>query len=154
MILRKKQKNKGIALLFSVLLSSIILTIALGVSSLAFKEIQFGTSAKTTNEAFFAADAGMECALYNDRTSSNVFVATSPDPIVCQSGTVVVISSAYPLWNFVLSGLGPQNQACANITVDKSTPTTQISSKGYNVGDVNCNYPSLSRIERRLDVTK
>jgi hypothetical protein len=149
-----KSKSKGIALLFSVLLSSIILTIALGISSIAFKEIQFGTSAKNTNEAFFAADVGAECALYNDRTDSNVFVETSPDPIQCQSGTVTVLSAVYPIWSFVITGIGSQGQACAKVTVDKSTSTTTITSDGYNVGDASCDYLNLSRIERRLEITK
>lgn len=151
----KIQKNKGMALLFSVLLSSIILTISLGISNIAFGEIKFSTSAKNTNEAFFAADAGIECALFNDKTSSNVFVATSPDPIVCQSGTVTVVSSTYPFWSFVLLGLGPQAQGCAKITVNKGVTPMEVISNGYNVGDSGtCNSTLTNRVERRLEVTK
>ncbi len=150
----KIQKNKGIALLFSVLLSSIILSITIGVTNIAFKEIQFGTSAKSTNEAFFAADSGIECALFNDKSSSNVFVATSPDPINCSVGTVTVVSAVYPFWSFILTGLGSQAQSCAKITVDKTTTPTKIIANGYNIGDSVCNYSGSNRVERRLEITK
>ena len=156
-ILKKRNNEEGFALLFSVLLSSIILAIALGVSSVALKEIKFGTSAKDSNEAFFAADTGIECALFNDRLDSNVFVATSPEnPIVCASGTVTVIISVYPFWSFVLSGLGEQGKACAKITVDKGKVPMEIISNGYNLGgdDVNCISSSTNKVERRLEVTK
>ena len=63
----KKLKNKkGFVILFAVTLSAILLSIALGVSNIAFNEAKFSTSVKNTNDAFFAADVGAEQALFWD----------------------------------------------------------------------------------------
>ena len=59
MIILKIKKNKGFVLIFAVTLAAILLSIALGISQIALKEIKFGTSAKDTNDAFFAADTGL-----------------------------------------------------------------------------------------------
>jgi hypothetical protein len=161
MKIKKVQKNirliprnsKGFALLFSILLSSIILSIALGVGNIAFREIQFGTSAKNTNEAFFAADTGVECALYNDNSVVNSFPESGgPSSITC-GGSSISLSGTSPSWNFIISGLGASNQSCAKVSVVKtfSPDSTQIISKGYNVGDSNCN-STINRTERELVV--
>ncbi len=160
--------ESGVALLFAMLISGIILAIALGIISIAVKEVNFNTSAKNTNEAFFAADTGVECALYNDKSGST--------PFTSQGGTVDCLSSGpnitpYPgslpsSWIFVIAGLGNSSQACAQITVsktfDNSIPTpvllsTDIVSKGYNLGfdDGNAKCASSSnvnRVERVLEV--
>src|SRR3989344_7795571 len=70
---RTQSSGSGFVILFAVMISSIILAIALGVSNIAFKEIKFSTSVKDTNDAFFAADTGLECALFNDKTGGDSF---------------------------------------------------------------------------------
>jgi hypothetical protein len=132
--MNKIKNNKGFTILFAVVLSSIILAISLGVANIAFKEIRFGTSAKEANNAFFAADTGAECALFNDKSSSNSFVQSGGTGNVQCLGTTVALSGSYPLWNFILSGLGSAGQSCVKITVDKTVLPTIIISKGYNDG--------------------
>jgi len=134
------QKNKGFVLLFAVTVSSILLAIALGVANIALKEVRFSTSARDTNDAFFAADTGIEYTLFNDRTPA-----------------------FYPpgLTAFDLAGFGASGQSCAKVTVNKSiTPsTTTIIAKGYNIGGsapgifpASCT-PPASAIERELNIT-
>src|SRR3989344_7358348 len=123
----------GFVILFAVTLSSILLAIALGVANIALKEVKFGTNARDTNNAFFAADTGIELALFNDKSSSSIYPAPG-------------------FWNFVLSGLGSSGQGCAIVTVDKTVPpATKIISKGYNDGGASCTQGSNS-VERQLEV--
>ena len=127
--------SAGFVILFAVTLSGILLSIALGVANIAQKEIRFGTSAKDTNDAFFAADTGAECALFNDKSTSNSFAQTGGTGTVSCFGGSISLSGSYPSWSFVVSGLGNGGQGCAKVTVDKSIlPTTTIISKGYNNG--------------------
>src|SRR6185436_10564378 len=118
---RKLQQKRGFVILFAVTISSILLAIALGVSYVAYKEIKFGTSAKSTNESFFAADAGVEYALFNDKSGSSSFVPAS--------GT-------FQSWNTAVSSAG---SSCASIHIEKddrvSPMTTTIIVKGYNIGN-------------------
>src|SRR3989344_4409559 len=104
MILQKIKNNKGFVLLFAVTLTGIIVSIALGIASISFKELSFNTSDKNANEAFSAADTGIECALFNDKSESP-FVEGGGNTIQCL-GSDITLSGSFPSWNFVVPGLG------------------------------------------------
>lgn len=153
--------NKGFALLFAILLSTIILVIALSVSNIAVKELNFSSSAVDTNDAFFAADTGAECALYNDRSDVNKFPLTgSSNPINCNNKNITLSSSPGSnsvTYSFIITNLGSSGDSCAKINIfkdgSKNPITTKISSKGYNVGGGSgCNSTSSRLIERELIV--
>jgi hypothetical protein len=136
------KKNRGFVLLFAVTLAALLLSIALGVSSVALKEVKFSTSAKDTGNAFFAADTGAEQALYNDKSTVNLY------------------GSAPGTWNFIISGLGIDGKGCAKVNVTKDSPNppnirTTIISNGYNTGSAGagiCTPPS-NAVERELQTT-
>lgn len=125
------KNNKGFVILFAVTISSILLAISLGVANIALKEVKFGTSAKETNDAFFAADTASEYAFMNDKAPATL---CTPAP----GGTCST--------SFVVAGLGSLGQSCAIVSVlkdnsDLSKPAdirTTITAKGYNIGDSNC----------------
>lgn len=150
--IKLKIKNSGFVILFAVTLAAILLSIALGVSNVALREIKFGTSAKDTNEAFFAADTGAECALVNDKSTSHSFVSTGSTGNIQCLGNTITLNGSSPVWSFNISGLGAGNnpQGCATVTVNKTNPTTVVTSKGYN--NSGCNTNSSTAVERQLEV--
>jgi hypothetical protein len=159
MIKNKLKKNKGFVILFAVTLSGILLAITLGVSNIAFKELSFGTSARDTNDAFFAADSGIECALVYDKTTPANNAFTGSASMNC-TGAAVTLNGSAPNWNFVLNRLGSSAQSCAIVTINKDTTTnppytiTTLISKGYNIGDVGtCASTSIKRVEREIKLT-
>lgn len=157
---KKIQKNKGFVILFAIVMVSIILSVTFGVSNIALKELNFSTSAKETNDAFYAADIGAECAFMNDKFTSNSFLETGGSGFVNCLGSLVPLtqSGVSPLvsWGFTLTGLGANSQNCAKVTVTKNSNTnpitTNIDSKGYNMGDSNCNL-NTNRVERNILAT-
>jgi len=160
-IKNEKRNKRGIALLFSVMLSAIFLSIALGVLNISVKELNFSSSAKDTNNAFFAADSGVECALYNDKTASTIFAADVNANTINCFGNETLLKSAFPNFVFNIFSLGSNNNFCAIVTVvktlDNNTPPgvilTTITSKGYNVGDYpDCTSSNINRVERVLEV--
>lgn len=174
MITRKIKKNKnGFVLLFAVTLSAMLLAIALGVANIAFNEVKFGTNAKDTNNAFFAADTGAECALIYNR-DPNKYINTLDAfidghdgvTIKCMGANILVsfVNGSRDKWTFDVSKLGNEGQGCAKVTVDKSTSTTDangvvtgiviITSNGYNNGGdsgATCS-PGSNTIVRQLEV--
>ena len=129
------KKNGGFVLLFSVMLSSIIFAVSLGVANIALKEIKFGTSTIDTNNAFLAADMGAECALFNDRSDANSFVQNGgTGKVQCLNPSGIALSGTFPVWSFIMSGLGYEERGCAKITLDKTNSLIKLVSKGYNVG--------------------
>lgn len=149
-------KKSGFVVLIAIVLSTIILTIALGVSKIALKEINFSSSGLATGEAQFAADTGVECALVNDKYGSSAFIPSGPGSITCLNSSVS-LSGTYPSFDFILSGLGATGGGCAKVNVYKDDVTsppdviTTITSQGYNLsGGALCNSTSPNRVEREF----
>lgn len=163
--LSKKIKiNNGFIVIFSVLISSIFLAISLGVTNIALKEIRFSTSGKDTNDAFFAADVGAECALLYDKstgiTANRFILPDSGASMTCADNSFTpTLSGADPLWSysFIVTGLGFSGQACSKVTIvkDNRVPpvVTTITSNGFNTGDSLCVSSSQNLVSRQLQVT-
>ena len=167
----QKNQNQGFVILFAVVLTSIILSVSLGLADITYKEISFGTSAKNTGDAFFAADTGAECALYYDAD----VVATAEGPLQnpfgynVQSfgamsalecaGTKFSVPYSATTWEFILFNLGTSGKACAIVKVEKDISggliNTKIISKGYNLGGDNesCFSDSPNKVEREIELT-
>lgn len=160
MITQNPKKNKAFVMLFSAVISSIILAIALGVANIALKELSFDTSAKRTNDAFFAADTAIECALYYDLASdASAFGVPAIDSNASCAGTDIDLNnnSSVPTtgpWQFVLYPLAPSGNACAIINVERTLDpdSTSILARGYNIGGNtdDCSSSSQNRVEREL----
>ncbi len=162
-MINKIKKNKGFVILFAVVISSMLLAIALGVANIALKEIKFSTSAKDTNEAFFAADIGAECALYWDKNPSAFGISTTTIPTCAGITNGLDLFQDKPIgpWNFTLIGLGSSGNGCVNVTLSRSTGTpppviTTIVARGYNTGgqagsNPTCN-PTANSVERQIEL--
>lgn len=91
----KTKSNKGFALLFSVLLSSLLLTIGLSIFSISLKELAISTASRQSVYAFYAADSGRECAKYWDTKMGNI-----PTLVQGQAGGDIVCGNqVIPLYN-------------------------------------------------------
>lgn len=154
----KKNREKGFVMLYTMILSSIILAISIGILNVALKETNFSISARAANEAFFAADTGAECALYYDRINNNAFSGTL-DSMQCglQNQNIQLNPIGDGFWSFVVPNLGESERSCAKVTLtrDPSNFSTTIISKGYNNANPDsseCN-PASNSVERELEVT-
>ena len=138
---------RGFALLIAVIFMSVMLSLGLALASLGYKQAVLASSAVESQYAFYAADAGLECALYADQQQGLFAYANhaTPGSLSCD-GTAATIGS----------GSGPQcfnttacknewvtstrlsldgGARCADVTVYKpaSTGTTYLFSQGYDV---------------------
>jgi hypothetical protein len=71
--------NRGFALLFAVLITSIMLAVGLAIFNITVKEIILSGEARESSAAFYAADSGVECALYWDVEPQDIFVSGAPE---------------------------------------------------------------------------
>lgn len=172
---KRNKQDKGFVILFAVVLTSIILSVSLGLADITYKEISFGTSAKNTGDAFFASDTGIECALYYDfkgvQTGSGSYenpfgyVGAEPLTLECagtQFGFIPPYDPATGPWSFVLYNLSNSGKSCAIVTVTKNLndindpddDQTIIVSKGYNTGgdNITCSSNSPTRVEREIEL--
>lgn len=160
------KKNRGVALLFAIMVTGVLFAVALGTTNIALKETKFSTSSKSTNEAFFAADTGAECALFNDKNLltfplSGVSNITN-GKINCTDVTGYFNQIDNGSFVFVVPSINSSG-SCAIVTVlktdsgtkdefDNIIPSVEIISKGYNVGDDSCNSTNTNRVERELEL--
>src|SRR3989344_3437475 len=143
------QNQKGIAVFIAIIAVSAILLIVLSIADIAFKEQILTYSGKDSKIAFYAADSGLECALYHDVKKPGFSFATPNDPlqvgIINCDGLPVnnpAITSGDPttqtIYSYNLSGTA---NSCTIVIVSKtdtgSPPIkTKIEASGYNN---NCN---------------
>lgn len=59
--------KKGSSLLITVLIIAALASIAFGLSGLTIGETKFARDISKTLAAYYAADSGVECQMYNDR---------------------------------------------------------------------------------------
>lgn len=168
--MKKFHRNRGITLFISVVIMSILLFVSFAAVNIAFKSSLFASSGKDSQYAFYAADAGMECAIFWDSKSdpSKFDVTTSGSPINCGghsmsngqtiSGTTTVTtliggggaSNRTSKFGFVMDQGTNSVQYCAIVTVTKNADgSTYINSRGYNT----CDTANPKRLERGIEVT-
>ncbi len=138
-----KHTQKGFALLIAVIFMSVMLSLGLVLSSLAYKQEVLASNAVQSQYAFYAADAALECALYYDQ-QKNAFVHPGSDPgsaplISCDGAQAVSSSEVWTATKWtVTERFSLDGNRCADITVYKPDTsvvggTTYIFSQGYNV---------------------
>lgn len=62
----KLSTNKGFTLLFAVLVSVLVLAVGASIISIALKQVVLSGAGRESQFAFYAANTGLECALYWD----------------------------------------------------------------------------------------
>jgi len=168
------RKRAGITLLITIVVMSLLLFISFAVVNITTKESLFATSGRDSQYAFYAADSGMECAIYWDsQVDPSKFDTSTAGSITCAGlsisggdtiyGTSTLAriggggganpTSVFGL-RFNLTGNNPVN-SCAIVTVRKyysGSPLvlkTYIKSRGYNT----CDTSNPRRLERGIEVT-
>lgn len=63
---KKESNQKGFTLLFAILVSILILAVGASIISIALKQVILSGAGRESQYAFYAANTGLECALYWD----------------------------------------------------------------------------------------
>lgn len=167
-----KKKQSGFTILVAVVTAGILLIIAMTIGGIALKEQVLSTASKESQIAYYAADSGMECALFWDQkkgvfspgTDQSNGDLTLPDvPTINCNGKSIVTkiiddkNSLNYVFQFLIPGLpgvGSEKSACAVVEITKTTADkysitkTMVESHGYNTCDA-----SLRRLERGIVAT-
>ena len=142
-------KDKGFTLFIAIIITGTLLLISTGIVTLALKQSLVANSGKESQHAFYAADTGMECALY----CYSAFSTTTSTLISCNKNGINDVNewwvggNAVSVINYITFLPDPY---CAIVTVTKNVDgTTQIESKGYNT----CDGSATRRVERAVRAT-
>lgn len=69
--MKKASPESGFVILYAVLLTTVVLGIGIILLAIITKQIQLATLEKSSQAAYYAADAGRQCALYYDGTDDD-----------------------------------------------------------------------------------
>ncbi|MBI5742810.1 MAG: hypothetical protein HZA25_03150 [Candidatus Niyogibacteria bacterium] len=122
-------------LMLSVIMLSVILATSLGVFNLIYQGMKLSGTTRESQLAYYAADAGVECALYVDFRGANSFGTTTAPSVATECANVrnlAAYSGAYA--NGATFTINYGNGSCADVTVDKTSiaPQTKLSAVGKN----------------------
>lgn len=152
--IKAQKKRKGFAMLFTVLVITLILSIAISISNLTFKQTILSSLAKDSQISFYEADTAVECGLYYD-TSANLFplgtdTSSAPGGIECGDDKFLFLpTESYTDYLVYAQQVLDSSKPCASIVFDKATTPgfSLVSGRGYNI----CT-PSPRQVERLLEV--
>ena len=93
------KKKNGFTLLIAVIFMAVVLSIGLALGSLGYKQAILASSALESQYAFYAADAGLECALRADE-QDNAFAyanynSVTPESVACGGSSYQVTNLCY-----------------------------------------------------------
>lgn len=154
--------SRGFTLLTAVILASVVLALGIALLDIAYKQIVLASTAKNSQYAFYAADTGLECALYYDQQQAQFdYSGLASNSISCNNGqSISLITAPNSSTQDTVAGVRTTafdipcttggSSVLAHVTVTKaSNGATVIYSTGYS----SCNTSDTRRIERGLKVT-
>ena len=163
------QYSSGFTLLFAVIISSLLLSIGIAILDLALKQFSLTSTSQNSQVAFYAADDGLECALFWDRSApeGSVFATSSYSNLLTQTGAVTCngsistssVSQLSPtaatstFWVFYATSTPYSSAPCAYVSVAKTGSTTspQISTAVESYGYDICNPTNPNITERSIE---
>lgn len=129
--------KRGFTLLLSVLISSLMLALATSIFTMLSQQLTISGISKESQFAFYAADTGVECALYWD-LQEDAFATSSPYGSIDCNGESRSINSTTAgtkeIRTFYLDFQPEPYCAKVKITKEGSPVRTTIKAKGYNKG--------------------
>jgi len=149
-----QHSNKAFVSMIALLLANIFLVIGMSIFNIALREVILSSGARESIFAFYAADGGMECALYWDIKAGVFSNSTSPVSIDCSGQTAIV--TAYTDCGVDCRrntfNLNYSNDSCVQVELFKypePEEETIIKSFGQNT----CNPLRKDRVERAWKVS-
>lgn len=153
--------TSGFTLLLAILIAGIVLAIGLSILNITLKEFVLANITRDSEIALYAADAGMECALFWDEPEQNAFV--DGEIVTCMGESSGVVNTGTDTTNTFERSWGAPER-CAVVTVEKfdcqerdaSLPAglvcTTVESRGYNrsCNDIDTDVRTVERGLRAL----
>lgn len=93
------KRPRGFAILYAVLVASIVITVGLSLLDISTRETTLSFFGLESQKAFYAAESGLECALYWDirgRNGISVFATSTPGLVECASQGVGTNTQTVP----------------------------------------------------------
>jgi len=122
----KNNYNQGYALIFTLLIISVIVAVASGTALTLTKNLTLSSTARESQIAFYEADTAGECALY----ASQFIDLDNTQALNCGDLTLDIDNTISPI--YFLSDLNAGDKPCFTVEIDKRTSPVVVKARGYN----------------------
>lgn len=153
-------KKNGFAILYTMLIIAIALSVTLGVASLVYRERALSRIGRDSLSARASADVGMECMLYKDKMPTQFDPIMNPTsfPMNCgrdsMGNTIMYIatlaSSTPSAYSYNVAAVSSPDGPCYKAYIQRDLTATPITTKievyGYNI----CDSTNSLRVERGI----
>lgn len=147
-----KNKNTGYAILFAVVIVSIISILSFGLSNTTYKQLILSSLASDSQISYLQSDMATECGLYADTIVGLGSISSSWSCGIDSNGNIRTFSIVDNGVKFIATPvtLGTKDP-CFEFDIDKTTTpgTTVIKARGYN----SCDKSNSKTVEREVEVT-
>lgn len=138
------KEQRGFVLLLSALIASLMASLGIAMFTIAQKEVRLSSTGRDSQFAFYAADAGAECALYLHYVHDAFATSTVTTDMKCggqilqengDSQSDGLGGSSETKFKYDLTSSSGKKY-CISVRVEKfpsGFPSTRINSLGYNV---------------------
>ena len=169
-----RDKQGGFTIFVAVLVVSVLLSVSLGLAEITIKENLLSSYLQESQTAFYAADRGVDCALFWGMSFDRYLPPSGPLQFSPFPTSTVGVSYDYPPnWNTITclgtnlssAGWSVSNEtatgattkfhldfidgSCADIAVEVNSGTTVYRAQGFNT----CNTANPRRTQRTLEVS-
>lgn len=145
------QRSQGFALLMSLIVVSVVISIGLTVLDLSIKQVRLATNARDSETSFHAANAGVECGRYTRRINTAQMEAGQAITPSCFGATVSdnarsTVSSTgngqVYRYTYNLSWGGASEPRCSEVITMVAVATAPGS--GLTVNNMNTHVPGFT----------
>jgi hypothetical protein len=149
----KIKKQKGYAILFTVIIIGAISALTAGLSNTIFKQLILSSLVKSSQSAFYQADTAWDCALYADLVNPSDIVNTEGH-WTCGNSNLNISPTgggSYTIYPAIEDSTTPCFRIDVTKTKNQIEPTvtdTQILAKGYNI----CDKSNPRVVEREIEI--
>lgn len=149
----QQQNQSGFALLITIIVVGVILSIGVSVLDLSIKQLRLSDNAKESEIAFHAANAGAECARYWRRAARDDFVignivspvcfGTAPTPVLPNTLTTVPVVGDGEAFQYEFAFSWGSDSRCSQINmIVASSSAASVGLQIQNMNNYIEGYPS------------
>ncbi|MEK7180594.1 MAG: VWA domain-containing protein [Patescibacteria group bacterium] len=145
----KYKEQKGIALLLAIVISAIILSLGLSISMITSRSYVLSTAVRESQLAYYAGEAGSECARYWGLLNRKNFSNTKLFTIRCNDSTFdFPPTPGQTIFHFEFGHVGYPYYSSTTVTRLPGIFNLDIDAKGYNTVAAN----ATRKYERQQDL--
>lgn len=150
--MRNKNLQSGFTALIAIVVTSTLLIVSTAIVTISVKQADISSVGRESQYAFYAADTGIECALYWDVKNPagfSAFSTSTGSQITCNNQTFVVGGSSQSSFSLNLT----PDPYCATVNITKFYEGNEIRTEMESLGYNTCDSSNLRRVERAVRVT-